>query len=340
MDLAVGKAIVIAGLFFIPFFFSLLPIKLMKSMRRTIDPSRRRLYKCMISLLSCFAGGVFLGTGLLHLLPEVDDKMSEISDKLNLDFQYPVAEALMVFGFLIMLSVEQIVLAYKESEEFDEYRNPLLGNQRSGYRPIGESEHSQPNGELTGIHSEPQTPTTSGDWSQPSVSLDESFDAMAQSVHEDPSSHSSLRSFILLIALSLHSSFEGVAIGLQPTMTETVGIFLAVMMHKVILAFSLGMNLCQSRLKLFHIILSNFIFSVASPLGSVIGTFIVEQGESIETIIADGILQGIACGTFLYVTFFEVLPHEFNKPQFRLGKLSLLIIGFSTVCGLKFLDPD
>ena len=32
--------------------------------------------------------------------------------------------------------------------------------------------------------------------------------------------------------------------------------------------------------------------------------------------------QGIAGGTFLYITFFEVLPHELNKPARRLWKVT------------------
>ena len=36
-------------------------------------------------------------------------------------------------------------------------------------------------------------------------------------------------------------------------------------------------------------------------------------------------LQGIAGGTFLYITFFEVLPHELNIPSKRLWKVFKII---------------
>jgi len=54
--------------------------------------------------------------------------------------------------------------------------------------------------------------------------------------------------------------------------------------------------------------------------------------------LVNGILQGLACGTFLYVTFFEVLPHEFNKPKDRLLKLLFVIVGFAFVNGVLFLE--
>ena len=34
---------------------------------------------------------------------------------------------------------------------------------------------------------------------------------------------------------------------------------------------------------------------------------------SIARDVANGVLQGVAGGTFLYITFFEVLPHEFSS---------------------------
>ena len=76
--------------------------------------------------------------------------------------------------------------------------------------------------------------------------------------------HSSLRSILLLIALCFHSVFEvrsfpparncscvilkGLAIGLQTDTGEMLAIFMAVMMHKAVMAFSLGLNIAQSSL--------------------------------------------------------------------------------------------
>ena len=39
-------------------------------------------------------------------------------------------------------------------------------------------------------------------------------------------------------------------------------------------------------------------------------------------------LQGIAGGTFLYITFFEVLPHELNIPSKRLWKVCRIITSY------------
>ena len=85
-----------------------------------------------------------------------------------------------------------------------------------------------------------------------------------QHINHGAFQHSSLRSILLLIALSFHSVFEvrthshlefgsfvflkGLAIGLQTETREMLAIFMAVMMHKAVMAFSLGLNIAQSSL--------------------------------------------------------------------------------------------
>merc|ERR1711910_199262 len=87
----------------------------------------------------------------------------------------------------------------------------------------------------------------------------------------DITKHSSLRSVMLLLALSFHSVFEGVAIGLQDTSGQLVTIFVAVMMHKAIMAFSLGLNIAQSSFSVKAFVLSSLLFSLASPFGVGVG---------------------------------------------------------------------
>lgn len=92
---------------------------------------------------------------------------------------------------------------------------------------------------------------------------------------------------------------------------------MAVGLHKAVIAFGLGLNLAQSRLSLWAIIRSNIIFTLASPVGMAIGMGIEDFGHSVDESVVNAVLQGLACGTFFYVTFFEVLPHELNQGKCR-----------------------
>ena len=139
---------------------------------------------------------------------------------------------------------------------------------------------------------------------------------------------------MLLIALSFHSVFEGIAIGLQDKSTDLFSIFMAVMIHKALMAFSLGLNMAQSKLSTRNFIVSSIVFNSASPLGIIFGILMSGLPPSMFSDICNGVLQCLAGGTFLYITFFEVLPHELNAPGNRLKKIFFVVIGFAAICGV------
>lgn len=260
-----------------------------------------------------------MATGLLHLFPEVDEALN----KASWGHGFPVAGFLTAFGFFLVLTMEQIVLDYKETanirvlsrgESVEGTDNDVDQVRRRG-------------GSVVGVRDHPLTTSIDGSSLDPAAAVD-----------ADP--HSTFRSVLLIAALSLHSTFEGLAIGLQDTVDGVMQFFLAVGLHKSVIAFGLGLNLAQSRLSLWAIVRSNLVFSLASPIGLAIGMGIEDFGHSVNESIVNGVLQGLACGTFFYVTFFEVLPHELNQGGDRLLKLLATLIGFSVICGVMFLDPD
>ncbi|KAK8732329.1 hypothetical protein OTU49_007026 [Cherax quadricarinatus] len=351
-DIVTIKGIVLVVMFVITFVCSMLPIIFVKRIRQTHDSYLRSKYHVVLSLMSCSAGGVFMGTCLLDLFPDVQEQLDILMDQSSIMSSFPIAEFIIVFGFLLVLTMEQIVLDYKESRLLS--RPPevqsLLSDPRETRRNL-QQQHSlsgisdQPdltssmrseNGSLGGSH---RGYGTVDDHCEPDDSHMH-IQLFDHSIHHDIASHSSLRSLLLLFALSLHSIFEGMAIGLQDSIDDVVSLFLVVIFHKAIIALSLGLNMVQSKLSIFQMLMANMFFCVTSPLGLGIGMAIMEMQASFTTTAISGTLQGIACGTFLYVTFFEVLPHEMNNGENRLLKLLFIIFGFSAVCGVLYLDPD
>ena len=75
-------------------------------------PLRKNLSKSGYSKLSfgnAFAGGIFLGAGLLHMLP---DSMENF-DKLGLNIDYPFAALIAGIGFLFVLFLEKVLVRQK-----------------------------------------------------------------------------------------------------------------------------------------------------------------------------------------------------------------------------------
>ncbi|CAC5366065.1 SLC39A1_2_3 [Mytilus coruscus] len=331
MDVVYVKVLILFGLLVASFLIGFIPVKCIYHYRRNLETSR--VYRRLLSTLSCFAAGVFMATCLLDLLPETIEALEPHIKESKKFHHYPVAQFIMIIGLMLMLTVEQCVIIYQEkrkkishsndtarTEAIKTERNTLVSNKddfRISYSSgIGTDDSSREN--------------KTNDFENSTITL---------SVKTSETNSSTLRSILLLVALSLHSVFEGIAVGLQKQTTDVVEVFIGLSIHKVILAFSLGMTLSQSKLSFWAQIRSLLTFALASPIGIVIGLLIVEYGQGSTSSLVEGILQGLACGTFLYVTFFEILQHELSIPDIRLIKTLFLFLGFICMSGL-FLIHD
>ena len=115
MSTQITKVIVLLTLLVSTFIFSMIPVKFFSVTQRQMDPVKRRRYKSIMSLLSCFAAGVFLATCLLDLFPQVRDNLQKGFDSANINTSYPVAEFILVCGLFFILIAEQLVLTVKDN---------------------------------------------------------------------------------------------------------------------------------------------------------------------------------------------------------------------------------
>ncbi|ELU04250.1 hypothetical protein CAPTEDRAFT_38990, partial [Capitella teleta] len=98
------KVIALFGMFLIIFLCMILPIKVSRIITATGDKSSR-----ILGILRCFAGGVFLGTILLHMIPETHDQIQEYLLDPR-DWTFPFAELCVVGGFFFICIFERTVL--------------------------------------------------------------------------------------------------------------------------------------------------------------------------------------------------------------------------------------
>ncbi|XP_061113731.1 zinc transporter ZIP1-like [Conger conger] len=289
--------------------------------RCSTDPETRHK---LLSLVSCFAGGVFLATCLLDLVPDYLVEIKEAFESLEIKLKFPLPEFIMAMGFFLVLVLEQIVLAFKDQSggSFDERRALLVESNIQSHDKESQS------------HAHLHSP-----FSQSTEQLGRSRGPGGEHVHlhVDFNSHSAIRSFILVFSLSLHSVFEGLAVGLQDDSQKVLEICLALLLHKSIIAFSLSLKLTQGRLKRAAVTGCILLFSLMSPLGIGLGIVLTETESTPQHHLARYTLEGLAAGTFIYITFMEILPHELGAPQNRIPKVALLLTGFAVVTGVLFI---
>ncbi|XP_032254557.1 zinc transporter ZIP1 [Phoca vitulina] len=279
---------------------SLVPICVLR--RPGAGPEASASRQKALSLVSCFAGGVFLATCLLDLLPDYLAAIDEALAALHVTLQFPLQEFILAMGFFLVLVMEQITLAYKEQSGPPprEETRALLGTANGG------PQH---------WHDGPAVPQAGG----------------------APAAPSALRACVLVFSLALHSVFEGLAVGLQRDRARALELCLALLLHKGILAVSLSLRLLQSHLRAQVVAGCGILFSCMTPLGIGLGAALAESAGPLHQ-LAQSVLEGMAAGTFLYITFLEILPQELATSEQRILKVILLLAGFALLTGLLFIQ--
>ena len=71
------------------------------------------------------------------------------------------------------------------------------------------------------------------------------------------------------------------------------------------------------------------IFSIASPLGTLIGLLLTDYKMGDAQTSVSAFLTGIATGTFMYITFFEILAVDLKiECRTDVLKLVFFVLGF------------
>lgn len=320
----VAKGTAMASLFILSFFFGVVPIKLSKIYKWKNDARQNEWVKLLLG----FGGGVLMCTTFYHLLPEVAETFDGLDNLPNKDIHY--AELLMCIGFFIMYFVEECVhlhLHRKEKESMNVLRRSL--SIRRGEIEI----HTNNGREEVRLK-----PSGDEDVKQNSQNYD----------HEHKHNHShlvvgkdtadstlkALRGLLVVLALSIHELFEGLAVGLESSTDSVWYMFGAVSAHKLVIAFCIGVELVTSGMTKKLVIIYVFTFAVVSPIGIGVG-IIVSTTNHASTDLVSVILQGLASGTLLYVVFFEILQ---NEKKSGLRQYFAVLLGFVIMFVIALFD--
>lgn len=313
MEILVAKLLGLLGLFGLMLAGVLVPVRLL-----LVDYDKAHRYRRALSLCNSFGGGVFLATCFNALLPAVRDKVASVFQQLKISSDYPLAETMMMLGLFLTVFVEQTVLTFrKEKPSFidletfnacgseagsdSEYDTPFISSAR------GSAGRRRPHGHQHG-HFSPAELAGAGP----------------------------LRLASLVLALSAHSVFEGLALGLQDDAAKLGNLFLGVAVHETLAAVALGVSVAKASLGMKDATKLGVTVSLMIPLGMAVGMGI-ESAQTLAGAVVSVVLQGLAAGTFLFVTFFEILSQELEDKQDRLLKVLFLILGYAVLAALVFI---
>lgn len=365
-DIVIAKATAMTVLFLAALCAGLIPFKLAQLFKWTSAGANNAKAGIVVSLLLAFGGGVLLCTTFLHLLPEVKENVQRLQASGDLpEFKFHFAELLMCLGFFTMYFIEQLVHVYlhkhnrevKEAESafqrgvsvrdstiMSTIRRKKISDNRNGSISIAELMENDAENDKFQVEIVPKQK----EFNQHHHHHNHGHSHLHLPMHNNNNNNnndkangidddiivSSLRGLLIVLALSVHELFEGLAVGLEGSAQNVWYLFSAVAAHKLVLAFCVGVELIVAKTHRWLAFVYVLTFSIVSPIGIGIGILVSSGEVSSSTALVSVILQGLATGTLLYVVFFEIL----QKDKSGLLQLVAVLIGFFIMFGLQFIS--
>lgn len=146
-----------------------------------------------------------------------------------------------------------------------------------------------------------------------------------------------LQSVVLMLALTMHAIFEGIALGLTNEFSATINIMLALLLHKPAAAMSLGVSITKNFVEKNEEkkgILLLCVFAAATPVGIMLGMALQHSSPIVEVIF-----NSFAGGTFMYIAASEVIVEEFSMPdRWKWAQYGAFLCGIGLITSLWFIE--
>ncbi|KAB2615486.1 zinc transporter 11-like [Pyrus ussuriensis x Pyrus communis] len=252
-----------------------------------------------------FAGGVFLGTAMMHFLSDSNETFKDLTQE-----EYPFAFMLACGGFLLTMLAD-CVISYVFLKNKSVVSAADLQVQSNTEQGKGGQYGTQGHNQNVVVASA----TSLGD------------------------------SILLIVALCFHSVFEGIAIGIAKTKADAWKALWTISLHKVFAAIAMGIALLRMmpNRPFLSCAACAFAFAISSPIGVAIGILIdaTTQGAVADWIFA--ISMALACGVFIYIAINHLLAKGYapnkavsvDKPQY---KFLAVLLGIGVIAVVMIWD--
>ncbi|OMJ85679.1 hypothetical protein SteCoe_12952 [Stentor coeruleus] len=267
--------------------------------------------KKLISTGNCFAAGIFLLVGIVHLLRDSQEAFVEAIGE-----DLPIGYVVSLGGYTLILFIENVM--FNHNHDMDEH-----DHHDHNHEIKEEPKNNESNNEnLTKVENNLAIVITSGNVitnKDADVDSDPNTGEIVSVSHKE---NKNLPGIILTVALVVHSIFEGIAGGLLNSKTSVISVCVAILIHNVPAAVALGIKLENATRKLS--ILLMLLFITSSPLGMAIGISL----SDLQFPIIKAIFLSISAGTFLYIGCTEIIAEEMHKKEYKYLKFFGFLLGF------------
>lgn len=297
-----------------------------------------KFYGTLLVLVKCFAAGVILSTGFVHIMPEAFRALESDCLPDRPWHQFPFAGLVAMAGAILTLLVDILAAKHGESRPYVPLKSSEAAEDSAKCKDIEIGGHATvfpvDCDSVIGQHS-----GAAGAGSDLGIESSKSAMIPEENLEELEGEGQKLVSKVLEIGIIFHSIIIGITLGMSDNRCTIRPLLGALSFHQFFEGIGLGGCLAQQAGLGTRVTAVMCLFSVTTPLGIATGMamksimgFSHSRPEAV--IIVEGLLGSASSGILVYMALVDLIAVEFlntqkmkANPRLMAAAYSLLILG-------------
>ncbi|KAK7368298.1 hypothetical protein VNO80_10323 [Phaseolus coccineus] len=259
-------------------------------------------------IVKCFAAGIILGTGFMHVLPDSFDMLWSDCLKEKPWHEFPFSGLVAMFSAIITMMVDSLATSVYTKKSRTEIIPAESSPAGGGDREMGSAVNF---GHFHGHHHHSENKTEGQD----SQLLRYRVVAM-----------------VLELGIVVHSVVIGLGVGASNNTCTIKGLIAALCFHQMFEGMGLGGCILQAQYKFLKKAIMVFFFSVTTPFGIALGIALstTYKENSPSALITVGLLNASSAGLLIYMALVDLLSADFMSPRLQ-GSINLQLKSYLAV---------
>lgn len=257
-------------------------------------------------IVKCFAAGIILGTGFMHVLPDSFDMLWSDCLKEKPWHEFPFSGLVAMFSAIITMMVDSLATSIYTKK----FKSEVIPESESG----GDQEMGGVVnfGHFHGHHHH-----------HPETKIDEKESQLLRY---------RVVAMVLELGIVVHSVVIGLGMGASNNTCTIKGLIAALCFHQMFEGMGLGGCILQAEYKFLKKAIMVFFFSVTTPFGIALGIAMstIYKENSPSALITVGLLNASSAGLLIYMALVDLLSADFMGPRLQ-GSINLQLKSYVAV---------
>ncbi|WJX50640.1 Fe(2+) transport protein 1, variant 2 [Trifolium repens] len=258
-------------------------------------------------IVKCFAAGIILGTGFMHVLPDSYDMLWSDCLEEKPWHEFPFSGLVAMFSALITMMVDSLATSYYSGKGTKS--GVIIPHGHGGDQEMGDVNVGQSHGHHH-MHNE--------------VKIEESGASQLLRYR--------VVAMVLELGIVVHSVVIGLSMGASNNTCSLKGLAAALCFHQMFEGMGLGGCILQAEYKWLKKTIMVFFFSITTPLGIALGIAMSSsyKENSPKALITVGLLNGSSAGLLIYMALVDLLAADFMSKRMQ-GSIKLQLKSYIAV---------